>query len=118
EAKSNDMTAKERNQLTVLEVVLEMYCRGLEFYNVDLYQSDSDKFIISNGFILPPLKCLEGLGENAAKRIVQERKVSKFISIEDLVNRGGVNKSVLEVLKNHGCLENLPLSNQINLFNI
>lgn len=118
EAKSNDMTAKERNQLTVLEVVLEMYCRGLEFYNVDLYQSDSDKFIISNGSILPPLKCLEGLGENAAKRIVQERKVSKFISIEDLVNRGGVNKSVLEVLKNHGCLENLPLSNQINLFNI
>ena len=118
EKKSNDMTAKERNQLTVLEVVLEMYCRGLNFHRVDLYKSHSDKFIILNDSILPPLRSLEGLGENVARKIVEERNISKFISMEDLVNRGGVNKSVLEVLRVHGCLESLPLSNQINLFNI
>lgn len=118
EKKSKDMTTKEKNQLTVLEVVLEMYCRGFKFHNVDLYKSHSDKFIILDGKILPPLKSLEGLGENVARKIAEEREVSKFISIEDLVNRGGVNKTVLEVLKAHGCLQDLPLSNQISLFNV
>ncbi|HZK33446.1 MAG TPA: PolC-type DNA polymerase III [Tissierellaceae bacterium] len=118
EKKSKEMTTKEKNQLTVFEVVLEMYSRGFKFHNVDLYKSHSDNFIILNNAILPPLKSLEGLGENVARKIVEEREISKFISIEDLINRGGVNKSVLEVLRIHGCLENLPLSNQINLFNI
>lgn len=118
ESLSNDMTTKEKNQLTVLEVVLEMYCRGYKFVNVDLYKSDSDKFIITDDGILPPLKSLEGLGENVAKKIVQERQISKFISIEDLVSRAGVNKTVLEVLTHHGCLKGLPASNQVSLFNI
>ncbi len=114
----NDMTAKEKNLLTVLEVVLEMYARGYKIQNVDLYKSDSDRFLIDENGILPPLKSLEGLGENVARKIVEERNISKFISIEDLVNRGKVSKPVLEVLTNHGCLSDLPLSNQISLFNI
>ena len=112
----NDMSTKEKNLLTVLEVVLEMYARGLKVKNVDLYKSDSDKFLIDENGILPPLKSLEGLGENVARKIVEERSISKFISIEDLVNRSKVSKPVIEVLNNHGCLENLPLSNQISLF--
>lgn len=114
----NDATAKEKNLLTVLEVVLEMYARGYRFQNVDLYKSDSDKFIIDDNGIVPPLKSLEGLGENVARKIVEERNISRFISIEDLVARGKVSKPVLEVLTNHGCLGDLPLSNQISLFNI
>lgn len=113
-----DMTAKERNLLTVLEVVLEMYYRGYKIQNVDLYKSDSDKFIIHEDGILPPLKSLEGLGENVARKIVEERAMSPFISQEDLVNRGKVTKPALEVLNNHGCLKSLPESNQISLFNI
>jgi DNA polymerase-3 subunit alpha (Gram-positive type) len=114
----NNMTAKEKNLLTVLEVVLEMYARGYNIQNVDIYKSDSDRFIIDENGILPPLKSLEGLGENVARKIVEERNISRFISIEDLVNRGKVSKPVLEVLTNHGCLGDLPLSNQISLFNI
>ncbi|HAE92432.1 MAG TPA: PolC-type DNA polymerase III, partial [Tissierella sp.] len=114
----NDLTAKEKNLLTVLEVVLEMYARGYKFQKVDLYKSDSDKFIIDENGMIPPLKSLEGLGENVARKIVEERNISRFISIEDLVSRGKVSKPVLEVLTNHGCLGNLPLSNQISLFNI
>jgi DNA polymerase-3 subunit alpha (Gram-positive type) len=114
----NDMTAKEKNLLTVLEVVLEMYARGYKIQNVDLYKSDSDRFAIDENGILPPLKSLEGLGENVARKIVEERNISKFISREDLINRGKVSKPVLEVLNNHGCLGDLPLSNQISLFNI
>ncbi len=114
----NDATAKEKNLLTVLEVVLEMYARGYKFQNVDLYKSDSDRFITDENGIIPPLKSLEGLGENVARKIVEERNISRFISVEDLVNRSKVSKPVLEVLTNHGCLGDLPLSNQISLFNI
>lgn len=113
-----DITTKEKNLLTVLEVVLEMYARGYKIQNVDLYKSHSDKFIIDENGILPPLKSLEGLGENVARKIVEERNIKKFISREDLVNRGKVSKPALEVLINHGCLEKLPESNQISLFNI
>lgn len=113
-----DITTKEKGLLTVLEVVLEMYARGYKIQNVDLYKSHSDKFIIDENGILPPLKSLEGLGENVARKIVEERNIKRFISREDLVNRGKVSKPALEVLMNHGCLEELPESNQISLFNI
>lgn len=118
ESMPNDITSKEKNQLTVLEVVLEMYCRGFSFKNIDLYLSDSDNFIVTEDGILPPLKSLDGLGENVARRIVKEREISRFISVEDLVRRAGVNKSVLEVLRDHGCLNGIPVSNQVSLFNI
>ena len=42
----NDASAKEKNLITVLEVVQEMYARDFKFKNVDLYRSDSDKFIV------------------------------------------------------------------------
>lgn len=115
---SNNMTAKERNLLTVLEVVEEMYARGFKFERVDLYRSDSDKFLIGGEGILPPLKSLDGLGENAARKIVEERNKAKFLSIEDLVTRAKVNKPALEALKEHNCLSDLPESNQMSLFNI
>jgi DNA polymerase-3 subunit alpha (Gram-positive type) len=114
----NNMTAKEKNLYTVLEVALEMYSRGLKFERVDLYRSDSDKFLISEKGILPPLKGLEGVGENAARKIVEERNIKSFISIEDLINRGKANKPVIEALTKHGCLDELPESNQISLFSI
>ena len=118
ESNGNMVTAKEKNLQVVLEVALEMYARGFTFENVDLYASDSDKFIIGKHGILPPLKGLDGVGENAARKIVEEREISKFISIEDLVKRGKVSRTVVEALSKHGCLEDLPESNQISLFNI
>ena len=40
------------------------------------------------------------------------------ISIEDFVTRTKVSKTVVEALREHGCLNDLPESNQISLFNI
>lgn len=111
-------TTKEKNLQVVLEVALEMYARGFKFENVDLYKSHSDRFIIGENGILPPLKGLDGVGENAARKIVEEREVSRFMSIEDLVRRGKVSRTVIEALSKHGCLQDLPESNQISLFNI
>ena len=118
ESLNNNMTAKERNLLTVLEVVQEMYVRGFRFERVDLYKSDSDKFLIGKNGILPPLKSLDGVGENAARKIVEECGKVKFLSVEDLVASTKVTKTVLEALKEHGCFSDLPESNQISLFTI
>ncbi len=118
EQKGNTATAKEKNQLTVLEVALEMYARGFKFEKVDLYKSHSDKFLLGASGILPPLKALEGIGENAARKLVEERDISKFISVQDLVQRGRATRPVVEALERHGCLDSLPKDNQISLFNI
>ncbi len=118
ESMGNNLTAKEKNFLTVLEVALEMYCREVQLLPVDLYSSDSDKFLIVDGKLLPPLKALQGVGENAAKSIVEARKDGEFISIEDLRNRTKVTKTVIEALMNHGCVKGLPETNQLSLFSL
>jgi DNA polymerase-3 subunit alpha (Gram-positive type) len=111
-------TQKDKNSLTVLEVTREMLQRGFDFLPVDLYQSDYKQFRISGDKLLPPLVSLEGLGENAALNIQKERVKSPFISIEDMMKRAKINKTCIEVLKEHGCLDGLDQSNQISLFNI
>lgn len=116
EAKGNNASPKEKSLLTVLEVALEMYLRGFKFINVDLYKSDAVKFLITEEGLLPPLNSLEGVGIQAAKTIAQERENGKFLSVEDFRNRTKVSKTVIEILKQHGCLIDLPESNQLSLF--
>lgn len=118
ESMGNDLTAKERNYLTVLEVALEMYCRGIEILPVDLYKSDSDKFMIVDGKLLPPLRGLQGVGQNAARSIVEARQQGEFISLEDLRNRTKVTKTVIETLVTHGSIKDLPETNQLSLFSL
>ena len=114
----NSISTKEKNLRTVLEVCLEMYCRGKVFERVNLYESDSDKFKIGKNGILPPLKSLEGVGEGVARNIVEARKDGEFISVEDLAKRAKCSKTVIEVLRLHGCLTGLQESNQIDLFSL
>ncbi len=111
----NDMTKKEQDYFALMEVVYEMYARGLEFEAVDLYRSHAWKFLISKGKILPPLRAISGVGLTAAEGIVRERN-EPFISIEDLQIRAKLNRTAVEALRNHGCLEDLTESNQISLF--
>ncbi len=112
----NNMTQKDKGLLTILEISYEMYKRGIKFLKVDLYKSHAIKFIIENDGIRPPIKALQGVGENAAKSIHEASKEGEFISKEDLRLRAKVSKSVIETLQNHGCLEELPETNQLSLF--
>lgn len=113
-------TAKEQDEAGILEVAEEMYARGFEFLPVDLYRSDSRQFLIEevDGVrkLLPPLIGLPGLGDTAAESIREERAAGPFVTVEDLVERCGVNKNVVEILRSHGCLKALPDSNQATLF--
>lgn len=112
----NDLTQKEKSLLTILEVAREMYCRGFGFLPVDLYKSDRGEFLITGKKLLPPLTALQGLGKNAAGSIVEAKRVRPFISVEDLQERARISRTIIDVLRAHGCLDKLPESNQISLF--
>ncbi|MBW9170879.1 PolC-type DNA polymerase III [Clostridium estertheticum] len=116
EALGKDIGVKEKGLLTALELSFEMYKRGIKLLNVDLYKSEAVKFTIEEEALRPPLNALEGVGENAAKSIVLERVHGEFISKEDLRTRCKVSKTVIEALDNHGCLKDLPDTNQLSFF--
>lgn len=113
ERKGNEMTQKEKNLLTILEVANEMYARGIKCLPVDLYESDATKFKVTGKGILPSLNALQGLGTAAAASIVEARKDGRFLSVDDLKNRAGLSKSVIEILEKHGCLDGMEQSNQV-----
>ncbi|WP_123054051.1 PolC-type DNA polymerase III [Clostridium sp. JN-1] len=113
----NEISQKDKGLITILELCYEMYKRGLKFLNIDLYKSDVSKFLIEKGGIRIPITALQGVGENAAKGIVESRKDGKFISKEDLRMRSKASKSVIETLDKHGCLNGLPETNQLSMFN-
>lgn len=115
-AKGFEATPKERSMVTQLEIILEAMARGIEFLPVDLYKSAAQTFLIEDGKLRPPFASLDGVGASAAASIVQSRDGGEFISIEDLRNRSGITKAVVETLRLHGCLEGLPETNQLTLF--
>ncbi|MGL5347785.1 MAG: PolC-type DNA polymerase III [Peptostreptococcaceae bacterium] len=117
ESLGNDATTKEKNMLTVLEVALEMYARGIKILPVDIYKSDAQLFQVpGKGLLLPPMIALQGVGENAALNIQRERENGEFISKEELRKRTKISKTVIETLTNHGSLNNMSDENQLSLF--
>lgn len=113
----NEATTKEKNMLTVLEVALEMYARDIKIIPVDIYKSDAKNFqVVGEKTLLPPMIALQGVGENAAINIQNERENGEFISKEDLRKRTKISKTVIETLTNHGSLEDMSDKNQLSLF--
>ncbi|GLI19204.1 DNA polymerase III PolC-type [Tepidanaerobacter syntrophicus] len=116
ERNEKEATAKEKNLFTILEVANEMYARGIQFAQIDLYKSDVKRFKITEAGILPPLKSLQGLGITAAQNIERERRKGRFTSIDDLQRRARITKNVVQILRQNGVLANLQETDQISLF--
>lgn len=116
--KGNDKTAKDESTYIVLQIVIEMLARGIEFLPVDIYKSDARIYKIEDGKIRLPFGAVDGIGENAAVALAKAREDGggDFLSYDDLMARAGVGKSVCEALKNAGALGDMPESNQISLF--
>ena len=108
-------TPKDENMVTILEVCIEMYARGVGFTPIDIYKSDATKFLPTEDGILPPLNAFAGMGDNAARAIVEARKDGDFKTIEDFRIRTGATKTVIEMLVEKGCLD-LPESDQVSFF--
>ena len=116
EQKGNTLSAKEKSMQTIVEMALEMYLRNFTFDKVDLNRSDATRFLIINNGLLPPLSSLQGLGDSAAQNIVAARQDKPFSSIEDIRVRGRASKTVIDILRGHGCLDELPETDQMMLF--
>ena len=93
-----------------------MHYRGIEILQIDIYKSKARAFIIEDGKIRLPLIAMDQLGESVASNVENEREKGEFISVEDLMKRTKLNKTVTDLLKHYGCLPELSLTNQQTLF--
>ena len=116
EQKQNDWSATEKSVYTICEICHEMYQRGIEFLPADLYKSDAFKFQKVDGKILLPINAFQGVGDAAAQSIMDARKDGEFMSIDDLKTRAKLTKTVIETLRENGCLKGMPKTSQISLF--
>ena len=112
----NNATQKDKTMYPILELVLEMYERGIKFLPIDLYKSHYKNFIVEEDGIRPPLKSIAGLGGIAAEGIYNAAHEEKIMSIDDLRIRAKIGNSTIDLLRGFGCLDGLPESNQMSLF--
>ena len=112
----SELTASKEDENTILEILIEMNLRGVHVKPIDIYRSAAADFLIDDdGQILPPISSLPGVGANAAEAFVAARQGDPFISIDDMLKRK-VPKGVIEMLRQAGCLGDMPESSQVTLF--
>ena len=115
-SKGKDASKKEEDDIPVLEVAIEMYARGYEFAPARLGISDATRFRAHEGKVLLPFVAITGMGEGAAKSFAEGYEERPYETVEEIMDRGRVNKSTIEELRSHGVLEGLPETAQISFF--
>ena len=111
-------SARDKATLTIMEVVNEMYARGIEFMPIDIYLSHPTKYLNINGKILPALNSIAGMGDRAAQSIADARENGRFFSRDDFKQRTSVSETHIELLKSFGCFKGIPQSAQVSLFEL
>lgn len=115
-AMGNERTAKDDGVLTMLQIIHECQARDIQFLPVDLYKSHYRIYEVEDGKIRLPFMSLKGVGEAAAKNLWEAAQKEDFISADDISNRTGVSKSVIEMLRSAGALGDLPETSQVSFF--
>ena len=112
------LSNKEEEIEKTLNVALEMTERGYTFQNINLKLSEATKFKVDkeNNSLIPPFKVLDGLGEIAANTLVEARKEKEFTSKDDLLKRGKISKTNLELMTKLHVVDDLNDTNQMSLF--
>lgn len=113
-----DLGKKEKDVLTVLEIMNEMAHRGFKMQPISLEKSQAFDFIIEDDTLIPPFIAVPGLGENVAKRIVETREDGPFLSKEDLNKKAGLSQKIIEYLDDLGSLPDLPDKAQLSIFDM
>ena len=112
---------KEEGLITVFEVALEMFERGLKFSKISLDQSDSRKFICNPDdptAIIPPFTSIDGLGDAVGDSVVEARKERPFTSIENIKKRTRLSGTHIETLQKMGVLNGFSESDQLTIFDL
>ena len=119
EENTKETTAKDKELMVIMELVIEMLCRGIRLVPVDIEKSDATRFqLLSDTEILMPFNAMPGMGESAAQSIVEARNESPFISVEDFTKRTKVSQTICDMMKDAGCFSGLPDTNQLDLFSL
>lgn len=118
--KGYQATNKETSVLETLKLCLEATARGFKFGNIDIEKSDGKNFIIADDkkTLICPFRTLDGLGDSVAAKIIEERNIKPFYSIEDFQLRGHVNGTTVDKLRSLGVFGNLPETSQLSLFDM
>lgn len=116
ERRKDILSKKEQDTYKDMKIVQEMYARGFEFEQVDLFTAKAHAFQIIEGKLMPSLDSIEGLGDKAADAVVEAAKDGPFLSKDDFRQRTKVSKTVIDLMADMGILGDLPESNQLSLF--
>ena len=116
EAKGNEATQKEKEQIVALQLAYECLARGIEFLPVELMKSDAFKFLPEDGKIRLPFSSIAGIGDNAAEKIAEVRNGGGIFSVEDFQQCSRLSNSVINTLQENGVFSNLAKTNQISIF--
>lgn len=110
---------KEQAQYYLLELVEEMYRRGITFDPISIEKSHSHRFLkTQHGKILPPLNTIPSVSTAMAESIVRARDEKPFKTRDDLSKRSGIGPSTIDKIATFGIIDHLPESEQIDLFSL
>ena len=116
-SRGKEASKKEQDMADALHVIYEAMLRGVEFLPVDLYKSHSYKFTMEDGKIRMPFSAIAGLGDAAAKSLEEAANpADPYISCDDLQNRTGITKAVVQSMRDLGVLDGLPETSQMTFF--
>ena len=113
--RTNTLTKKEQDTFRDMRVVQEMYARGFSFEPLDVYKAEAHRFQIVGDKIMPSLSSIDGMGDTAAKGVVEAAKNGNFLSRDDFKIRSKVSSTVVDTMARLGLLGDLPESNQMSL---
>ena len=116
-AQGNDAAPKDKDMYDDLEIVLEMYERGIKFLPIDLYKSDATKFKIEEEGLRPPINSISGMGNVAAESIYKiAHEETPISSIDNLKKRAKIGNATVDLLRKFGCLDGMTESDQVSFF--
>ena len=117
--KTDSEKKKDKELVTILELVYEMNLRGIELLPVDIYKSDATKFLIEGNALRPPFDAIPGVGAGQAIAICERRKPGvRYPTIEDFANETGANTGIVAMLESSGAFGDMPKNKQISLFDL
>jgi len=116
--KGKDVSKKEEDQFTIMQIASEMLSRGIKLLPVDLYKSKATEYIIEDGKLRMPFVALSGVGINAANSLYEAQNdgEGEFLAVDDIQRRSGASSAVIAALREVGALKGIPESMQMNLF--
>lgn len=115
----HSITDREQKVYYILELVEEMYLRGISFLPMDIEKSLARRFqVVDKGLILPALNTVPSISTAMAQAIVEARQESPFKSHEDLMRRAGIGQSAVKGMADLKILSHIPETAQLTLFDM